>query len=177
VSGNLSTADSYFAGVGVNYVLKPSFSVPLPFVAEPLRGFSIEVEGRFLKHLGLQNHGEAAFAIMIRSPQIPLPGGFSMNVAIGEGGSYALSMPKYEGSIAAEGRDAAGPRHFLNYLPIELELTHARWKAAHLVLAVHHRSGIWGVIAPHKTGPITSAPVFAWTCSRKNAPPYHGGLN
>lgn len=152
VSGRLSRADSYFAGAAINYAVIPSFAAPLPFLDEPLRGFSIEVEGRVLKHFGLQEHGEVALAILIRSPQIPLPAGLSMNVAIGEGGSYALTLPKYEGSIAAEGPMAAGPRRFLNYLPIELELSHQAWKPAHLVLAIHHRSGIWGVIAPHKTG-------------------------
>ena len=81
---------------------------------------------------------------MLRSPQLQLFGGFSMNAAVGEGVSYAHSLPKFEGSIAAEGPGAAGPRQFLNYLAYEVELTHERLSNWHLVLNVHHRSGIWG---------------------------------
>jgi hypothetical protein len=33
-----------------------------------------------------------------------------------------------------------------------LELTHERLKNWHFVLNVHHRSGIWGAIAPQETG-------------------------
>jgi hypothetical protein len=41
------------------------------------------------------------------------------------------------------------PQGLGNY---EVELTHEWLKNWHFVLNVHHRSGIWGVIAPQKTG-------------------------
>lgn len=149
---DLRTADAYFVGVGVGYALIPSFSVPLPFCACFVRGLSLELEGKFGRHFGLQDHSESVLVLMLRSPQLQLFGGFSMNAAVGEGVSYAHSLPKFEGSIAAEGPGAAGPRQFLNYLAYEVELTHERLSNWHLVLNVHHRSGIWGVIAPQKTG-------------------------
>jgi hypothetical protein len=65
---------------------------------------------------------------MLRSPQLQLLGGFSINWALGEGVSYAHSLPKFEGSVAAEGSKASGPRQFLNYLAYEVELTHERLK-------------------------------------------------
>ena len=37
-------------------------------------------------------------------------------------------------------------------MPFEFEFTHEKLKRWHFVLNVHHRSGIWGVIAPHYTG-------------------------
>lgn len=90
---------------------------------------------------------------MLRSPpQLQLLGSFSINWAVGEGVSYAYSLPKFEGSVAAEGSNASAPRQFLNYLAYEVELTHERLKNWHFVLDVHHRSGIWSVIAPQKTG-------------------------
>ena len=150
--GTLRTDPVYFVGVGLGYTLIPSFSVPMPFCACGINGLRLEVEGQLGRYFGLQDHFESVLALLLRSPQFPLLAGFSANVAIGEGLSYAYSLPKFEGSVAAEGLDAAGPRQFLNYLAYEMEFSHEQVKNWHLLLNVHHRSGIWGVIAPHKTG-------------------------
>lgn len=152
VKGTLRTDRAYYTGVGLGYALIPSFFVPVPFCTCGVNGFRLEVEGQIGKNFGLQDHFESVLALLIRSPQFPLLAGFSANVAIGEGVSYAYSLPKFEGSVAAEGTAAAGPRKFLNYLAFEMEFSHEQIKNWHLLLNVHHRSGIWGVIAPHHTG-------------------------
>jgi hypothetical protein len=149
---DVRTAEAYFVGVGLGYALIPSFSVPLLFCECRVEGLSLELEGKFGRHFGLQDHSESVLVLMLRSPQLQLLGGFSINWALGEGVSYAHSLPKFEGSVAAEGSKASGPRQFLNYLAYEVELTHERLKNWHFVLNVHHRSGIWGVIAPQRTG-------------------------
>ena len=151
-AGTLRTDRVYFVGVGLGYTLIPSFSVPMPFCACGINGLRLEVEGQLGSYFGLQDHLESALVLLLRSPQFPLLAGFSANVAIGEGVSYAYSLPNFEGSVAAEGLDAAGPRKFLNYLAYEMEFSHEQVKNWHLLLNVRHRSGIWGVIAPHKTG-------------------------
>ena len=151
-TGSLRTDPVYFVGVGLGYTLIPSFSVPMPFCACGINGLRLEVEGQLGRYFGFQDHFESVLVLLLRSPQFPLLAGFSANVAIGEGVSYAYSLPKFEGSVAAEGLDAAGPRQFLNYLAYEMEFSHEQVKNWHLLLNVHHRSGIWGVIAPQKTG-------------------------
>ena len=116
-AGTLRTDRVYFVGVGLGYTLIPSFSVPMPFCACGINGLRLEVEGQLGSYFGLQDHLESALVLLLRSPQFPLLAGFSANVAIGEGVSYAYSLPNFEGSVAAEGLDAAGPRKFLNYTP------------------------------------------------------------
>jgi hypothetical protein len=152
VQGTLRTAQAHYWGIGLGYALIPSFSVPLPFCACRVDGLSLELEGKLGRYSGLQDHGESVLVLMLRSPQLQLFGGLSMNWAFGEGVSYAHSLPKFEGSVAAEGVGAAGPRQFLNYLAFEVEWSHRELKGWHLLLNVHHRSGIWGVIAPQRTG-------------------------
>ena len=147
----LRTDPVYFVGVGLGYTLIPSFSVPMPFCACSINGLRLEVEGQLGRYFGLQDHFESVLVLLLRSPQFPLLAGFSANVAIGEGVSYAYSLPKFEGSVAEKGL-AAGIREFLNYLAYEMEFSHEQVKNWHLLLNVHHRSGIWGVIAPRKTG-------------------------
>jgi hypothetical protein len=151
-TGSLRLAPDYFVGVGEGYTINPSFSAPLPFCSCSVNNLRFEVEGQIDKHFGGQDHVETAFAFILRSPQLPLFAGLSVNAAAGEGLSYALELPKFEGSVAAEGVNAPGPRHILNYLTFELEFTQERWKNIHFLAEIHHRSGIWGVIAPKDSG-------------------------
>jgi len=152
VTGQLDTHNVFFQSIGVGYTIIPSFSLPMPFCACSVNGLTLELEGQFGKYSGLQHTYESDLAVLVRSPQLPLFAGFSVNFAIGLGGSYAFSRPEYEGSFAAEGELAAGPQQFLIYLPMELEFTHDRLNRWHLVLNVHHRSGGWGAIAPEHSG-------------------------
>jgi hypothetical protein len=113
-----------------------------------IAGSSIELEGQAGRHFGLQDHGEVTLALLWRSRDVPMPltnGRF--NVAVGEGLSYALARPTYEG--VARGEE---PRMFLNYLAFEVEFSHPLLPSMSLVPRVHHRSGIFGLIAPRGSG-------------------------
>jgi hypothetical protein len=110
-----------------------------------INGSSIELEAQLGWHFGLQRHGEAVLALAWRSPDVTLPlTGLQVNFAAAEGFSYALSRPTFEGREA--GRRA---RKFLNYLAFELEFTHPSLPGFAVVPRLHHRSGVFGLIAPH----------------------------
>ena len=125
VTDKLQTDRAYFLGVGLGYTLIPSFSVPMPFCACFINGLRMEVEAQLGRYFGLQDHSESNLALLLRSPQFSLLSGFSANVALGEGVSYAYALPKFEGSVAAEGLGAPGSRRFLNYMAYEIWPT--RW--------------------------------------------------
>ncbi|MFC4171821.1 hypothetical protein ACFOYU_07105 [Microvirga sp. GCM10011540] len=144
--GNLTFEDANFVGAGLARVIVPSFSIPVPGTDFAFRGNRIEIEGQVLRHFGSQSHWEGTVAIMFRTGQIPLFGGLSVNFAVGEGLSYASERPALEGSFRVE------PTRFLNYLAFEAEFSHASLPGVYFVPRIHHRSGIFGVIAPRESG-------------------------
>jgi hypothetical protein len=135
VTGRLTAEDAYFVGAGLSRVIVPSFSIPLPGTDAALNGNRIELEGQVLRH-----------SLMFRTGQIPLFGGVSFNLAFGEGLSYASERPNLEGSLRVE------PSRFLNYLAVEAEFSHASLPGVYFVPKIHHRSGIFGLIAPRESG-------------------------
>ncbi|MGW9328817.1 hypothetical protein [Bosea sp. NPDC055594] len=146
VTGNLSFSDTNFAGVGLSRVVVPSFSIPLPFSDFAFRGNRIELEGQVLKHFGGQSHWEGTLAVMFRTGQIPLGGGLGANLAIAEGLSVASERPRFEGAVDVR------PSRVLNYLAFEAEFSHASAPGVSFITRLHHRSGVFGLIAPKKSG-------------------------
>lgn len=145
-TGNLDFSNANFAGVAVSRVLVPSFAVPLPFTSVAFHGNRIELEGQVLRHFGRQQHWEGTLTLMFRTGDIPLFGGLSVNLAVGEGLSYASERPRFEGAVDVR------PTRFLNYLAFEAEFSHASWQGVSFVTRLHHRSGVFGLIAPKKSG-------------------------
>jgi hypothetical protein len=146
VTGRLTTEGAYFVGAGLSRVVIPSFSIPLPGTDLAFHGNRIEVEGQVLRHFGDQHHWEGTIALMFRTGQIPLFWGLSVNLAFGEGISYASERPRLEGSFRVE------PSRFLNYLAFEAEFSHASLPGVYFVPRIHHRSGIFGLIAERESG-------------------------
>lgn len=140
--------DSYFVSALLNRVLVKELRTGLPLIGPLIDGGSIEVEGQFGHHFGLQSHAEVTLALLWRSREIavPLTTG-RMNLAIGEGLSYALQRPAYEGLVHGQ-----EPVKFLNYLAFEAEFSHPALRGISLVPRAHHRSGIFGLIAPRGSG-------------------------
>ncbi|QEL21685.1 hypothetical protein FQV39_03145 [Bosea sp. F3-2] len=145
-TGNLDFSDTNFAGVGLSRVIVPSFTIPLPFTDIAFHGNRLELEGQILRHFGGQSHWEGTLAFLLRTPQIPLAGGVSVNFAVGEGLSYASERPRFEGAIDVR------PTRLLNYLAFEAEFAHESLKGVSFVARLHHRSGVFGLIAPQKSG-------------------------
>ena len=73
---------------------------------------------------------------------------FNLYFEVGEGISYATSIPYYERK----------PKHdiystnLLNYLMFELGVTIPRYPRVAVFFRVHHRSGAWGLYYPYKDG-------------------------
>jgi hypothetical protein len=144
--GRLSFRDTSFAGAGLSRVVVPSFALTLPGLNHTFANNRIELEGQILRHFGQQQHWEGVLAVLWRTGNVALPADLTMNFGFGIGLSYAFSEPKVEGV----GRVDA--HRYLNYLVFETEFTHRELPRTHLVLRLHHRSGVFGLIAPKHAG-------------------------
>jgi hypothetical protein len=146
LTGDLTGEDAYFVGAGLSRVVVPSFSIPLPGTDFAFHGNRIELEGQVLRHFGDQSHWEGTIALMFRTGQIPLFGGLSVNLAVGEGLSYASERPSLEGNPNLE------PTRLLNYLAFEAEFSHSSLPGVYFVPRIHHRSGVFGLFADKGSG-------------------------
>lgn len=147
LTGRATFEDVDFVSASLSYVLVPDIRTDLASLQWALDGSSLEFEAQFGKHFGRQDHGEVTLAVLWRSPDVSLPGEGTVNFAVGEGLSWALSKPEFEG--VHKGAEA---HKFLNYLAFEAELSHPSAPGLALVPRLHHRSGVFGVIAPRSTG-------------------------
>lgn len=150
VTGDLRFRKPYFLAAGVNRVLVRDFDVAIPLTGIVLRENSLELEGQLVKHFGGQDHVEATAAIVARSGEVGLFSGTSVNFALANGLSYAFGRPDFEqGPGGVRGR---GSRHLQYHLGLEAEFSPSRASRLHLVAKLHHRSGIYGLISPRRTG-------------------------
>jgi len=145
-TSELASREAYFVGGALAYVLLQDLGAVVPVGEDLLSGSKLELEAELLQHFGEQDHVEGTVALLLRSPTIDLPGGARVNFAFGEGLSYAFSEPDFEG----HGRVEAS--QFLNYLAFEAELGHEAIPNLHIVPRLHHRSGVFGLIAPKYSG-------------------------
>lgn len=150
VTGDLRFRKPYFIGAGVNRVLVRDFAFGVPLTSVVLRRNSLELEGQLVKHFGGQDHVEATAAVVARSGEVGLFSNASVNFALANGLSYAFSRPDFEqGPGGVRGQ---GSRHVQYYLGLEAEFSPSRASRLHLVAKLHHRSGIYGLISPRRTG-------------------------
>ena len=148
VTFDIPMRPAYFVSLGGAYVLVPDFSLPLGLF--DIDGCDLELDGQVLKHFGLQSHVEGSFALVFRTGDADFWNLLHMNFAVGEGLSLAFARPMYEKGPG--GQRGLGSRRFQNHLLFELEFTSPSASFFHLVFRLHHRSGIYGVISPQKTG-------------------------
>jgi hypothetical protein len=92
-------------------------------------------------------HPEVTAAFVLRSPDVNVWGGLRLNVAVGEGLSYAFRTPELEGV-----RGERSAQKLLNYLTFEVEIAHAALPGVSIVPQLHHRSGLYGLIGPRGDG-------------------------
>ena len=148
VTGRLTTENAQIYGALANWRFV-DFSLPLPGAAR-LDGFSLELEAGLFKHGGRQDHVEGTAALVLRSGQIPLFSGLSFNLAMGNGLSYAFSRPAFEfGPTGVRGVDS---RQLQYHMSFEAAFSHENLSQFELFARLHHRSGIYGVISPRRTG-------------------------
>ncbi|WP_204985693.1 hypothetical protein [Microvirga pakistanensis] len=150
VTGRLRADGTYFVSGAVSRAIIPQFDIPVPATGWTLPGNSLEAEVQLVKHWGFQDHIEGTAALVLRSGEIPVFEGLSFNVAWGNGLSYAFSNPAYE--FGPDGLRGIGSRRLQYYMGFETEWTHTSLPKIHLVTKLHHRSGIYGIISPQRTG-------------------------
>jgi hypothetical protein len=148
ITGNIHLKNANFWGGGLSRVLVPNFDIPIFGHALPRN--SLEIEGQVVKHFGKQNHVETTGAIVVRSGEVHLLRPLSFNVAWANGFSYAFSHPAYE--QGPQGEPGINSRKFQYHMGFETEFTHSRLSSTHFTIKLHHRSGIYGLISPRKTG-------------------------
>lgn len=148
VTGRLTMANANVFGALASWRFY-DFGVPLPGAAR-LDGFSLELEGGLFKHAGLQHHGEGTIALVLRSGQIPLFAGLSFNLAMGNGFSLAFSDPAYE--YGPGGVRGVGSRRLQYHMSFEAAFSHESLPRLDVFARLHHRSGMYGVISPQRTG-------------------------
>ncbi len=148
INGDLETEDSYFASAIANRVLVRGIRTGWPVIGRILDGSSIEVEGQFGVHFGIQRNPEATLSLVWRSPELALGAtGPRVNFAAVQGLSYAFGTPRLEEQI-----NDPDPQRLLNYLAFELEFSHPDLPGVSLVPRIHHRSGAFGTFAPEGSG-------------------------
>lgn len=107
-------------------------------------------EVQLSKHHGLQDNYEAHIAWLLRTSDLELGSLATVNFATGMGPSYAFSKPTYEDG--PDGEPNQGEYQFQNYITFELEFATPAMPDWSLALRVHHRSGMYGLIAPRRVG-------------------------
>ena len=160
VRGRLTFDNAQIASLIVDRRLF-DFDLDLPGTRWRLNGFSVEAEGTLNQHFGLQDHVEATAALKVRSGEIALGSAASLNVAWANGISYAFAAPKWEyGPTLVHGVDS---RLFQYYMGFEAAVTPTSAKNLSAFFRLHHRSGIYGVISPRRTGSNYVGAGLRWT--------------
>lgn len=150
VTGELDFEDSYFVGLAYSRTLVKDFSIPLPFTGSSAKGWDLEAEGSLVKHYHLQDHLESNLALVLRTREFVPFSWLGWTFAAGFGGSYAFEQPNFEkGPDGIRGEDT---EQFQSHMLLEWDLFQPRFSRLHFIARVHHRSGIYGVISPQKTG-------------------------
>jgi hypothetical protein len=148
VSNNIAWERTYFAGIGLRKTgpkVGQSFG---RFHGRPFANLRQDYELLLLKHRGLQHIPELGAAYLLRSPDL-LMGPLGVNLSAGSGLSYAMGAPTYEDGA----RDNPDRRYRLQLLVLfELEWKLRSVDALTLVTRIHHRSGVFGLIAPPHVG-------------------------
>jgi hypothetical protein len=147
-SGDWKEEPSYFTGVGLGKT-RSTLGDSFPSLQSgPFGGIKHGYELIYLQHRGRQTNAELAAAYWLRTPDLEL-GPLGVNFAAGAGLSHAFGTPSYEDGSA----DNPNKRYRTQLLAtFEFE-----WKALaapnfSLVTRLHHRSGVYGLVAPRRVG-------------------------
>ena len=148
LSNNLDRDKSYFVGVGLAKTGPKLGRSVDRLQGTPMAELRQDIEVLMLKHHGLQHNAELGAAYLLRTPDLQM-GPVGVNLAAGTGLSYAIGKPTYED----------GPKYDLErrYRLQLLLLFELEWKLRNvngltLATRIHHRSGVYGLIAPPHVG-------------------------
>lgn len=139
---------TYFAALGFGKVRGTLEDSIESFRDTPFASIRHGYETVLVKHSGLQSNAEMGAAYMLKTPDLQL-GKLGVNFGAGAGLSYALGYPSYE-----DGPDNDPARRYrLQLLALfDLEWRIIGFDNLSVVTRVHHRSGVYGLIAPRHVG-------------------------
>lgn len=140
--------DTYFAALGYFYPLATPSGLQKVFDLLQVPNTRTGIEGQVGQHHGLQHNVETGATWQLRFAPLRLPL-LRVRPAAGIGLSYAIGDPSFEDGSRF---DPEKRYHLLNFNIYELEWSLEKAPAVSLVTRIHHRSGIWGVIAPPLVG-------------------------
>ncbi len=148
IRGELTFDESYLNGI----IISRQFGVVdfQPGIMENLfDGIRLEMELTASQHRGIQEHSEVTAAVTSRTPDLETDlGDFSFGWS--NGFSYASSRPDLErGRDGVRGEDTV---QFQYYMGFEVEYSPAFLENGAMFVRLHHRSGIYGLVSPPKTG-------------------------
>jgi hypothetical protein len=148
VRGESMMDDTYLYALGYFHPLSTPGGLQKVFDFLRVPNTRTGFEGVVGKHAGLQHNWEAGAVWQLRFAPLRLAM-VRVRPALGIGLSYAIGDPAYEDGPED---DPEKRYHLLNFNIYELEWSLEKAPAVSLVTRLHHRSGIWGVIAPPLVG-------------------------
>jgi hypothetical protein len=101
---------------------------------------SVEAEGQFVQHFGIQDHQEVNLALVLRWLAFPWDCYLDTSFAWGDGISYATDIPEVETD-----RHHNESAHFMDYMMFELTFSLPQLPRWSLLARIHHRSGCFGL--------------------------------
>jgi len=148
LTGDLERESSFFAGASYGRTYGTLAGSWPALSGSVLGSLQHGYEVILLQHHGRQSNAELAAGYLLRTPDAAL-GPVRVNFAAGVGVSHAFGTPTYE-----DPPDNDPTRRYRTQL---LALFELEWKLAAapawaLVTRVHHRSGVYGLIAPRHVG-------------------------
>lgn len=148
-TGRLRFDGSYLHSLVVSRHLAQT-NIFVPGTSLGFREARLELEGTASVHDGLQSHREMTLGIMLRGRDLDVGSFGAVNFGWANGFSYALDAPSHEyGRTRVRGYDTVQLQYYMGF---EAEYSHASWQRLSVFARLHHRSGIYGVISPSKTG-------------------------
>jgi hypothetical protein len=148
VRGRLQTRNSYLVGGSYFHPTRTPEWLADVCGSSGMPSVTTGVEFIGLQHFRNQHNAEIAVAYMVHTPQANWSG-LQLRAGGGIGPSLALARPSAEDGPA----DAPNRRSRLqNYIGLELEASPIDSPDIALVLRLHHRSGVYGLVAPNGVG-------------------------
>lgn len=148
LTGDLDWDSTYFAAMGFGKIRGTLGQSIESFRDTPFESFRHGYETVLVKHFGLQSNAEVGAAYMLKTADLQL-GGVGVNFGAGAGLSYALGYPGYEDGPAND----PARRYRLQLLALfDLEWHMIGSDNLSVITRVHHRSGVYGLIAPRHVG-------------------------
>lgn len=146
--GELDMDDTYLYALGYFHPLANPDLLQRIFEVLRIANTRNGVEGVVGRHHGLQQNWEVNAAWQLRFAGWSI-GPLAIRPGVGLGISYALGRPTYEDGP----KDNEQKRYrFQNFNTYELEWSAPETTRLALVTRIHHRSGMYGLIAPRRVG-------------------------